>query len=206
MRVGLLGGSFDPIHRGHVAAALAARRELGLERVLFLPTAMPPHKLTRRFAPEHARYAMAEMTLLEEPTLRVSTLELTPGQPAYTIETLERLRAESPYDDYVLLIGSDSLAAFDGWRRWQEILATTEIGVFARPGFGWNEIEPGFAPELGEAVGRARMTWLDSTTHPASSSEIRRCLAAGEPVPDGWLHSRVLAFAAKYELYRDRNR
>jgi nicotinate-nucleotide adenylyltransferase len=145
---------------------------------------------------------MVEMTLLEEPALRVSTLELTPGKPAFTIETLERLRSEAPYDDHVLLIGSDSLAAFDTWHRWQEILATTELGVFARPGFGWQEIRPGFAPELDEAVGRARFTWLESTTHPASSSEIRRCLAAGEPVPEGWLHPRVLAFATKYELYR----
>ena len=202
MRVGLFGGSFDPIHRGHVAAALVAKRELALQRVVFLPTAMPPHKLLRRFAPPLARYAMVEIALLEERDLRVSGVELTPGHPAFAIETLEKFRTKAPGDEHVLLVGADSLAAFDTWRRWEEILATTEIGVFARPGFGWEEIAPAFAPPLAEAVGRARLTWLDSTTHPAAASEIRRLLAAGESLPDGWLDSRVLAFAKKYDLYQ----
>jgi len=206
VRVGLFGGSFDPIHLGHLAASRAARRELALDRVLFLPTAQPPHKPGRSFAPDLARYAMVELALLDEPELRVSTVELTPGQPAYAIETLERFRAEAPGDELVLLVGADSLASFDGWRRWREILGGAELGVFARPGYDWSAIAPTLAPELADAIAEAvagtRLTWIDSTAHPASASEIRRRLATGEPVPDGWLDPRVLAFATKYHLYR----
>lgn len=206
MRVGLFGGSFDPIHLGHVAAARAARHELALDRVLFLPTARPPHKPDRGFAPDLARYAMVELALLDEPELEVSTVELTPGRPAYAIETLERFRTEAPDDLHLLLIGADSLATLDGWRRWQEILATAELGVFARPGYDWAAIAPTLAPPLARAIVEAtsgsRLRWIESTAHPASASEIRRALAAGEAPPDGWLDARVLAFASKYHLYR----
>lgn len=210
MRVGLFGGSFDPIHAGHLEAARAARRELALERVLFLPTAVPPHKPDRRFAPELRRYAMVELALADEPDFLVSTVELTPGRPAYAIETLERFRAETPRDEHVLLIGADSLATFDAWRRWRELLAGAEIGVFARPGFDWSVVETRLEPSLARAVAEAaapagdrpaRLRWL-ATAHPASASEIRRRLAACESLPEGWLDPRVLAFVTKYSLYR----
>jgi nicotinate-nucleotide adenylyltransferase len=209
MKIGLFGGSFDPIHRGHVAAARVARRELGLERVLFLPTARPPHKPERRFAPALLRYAMVELALVDEPDLLVSAVELTPGRPAYAIETLERFRAEAPGDEHVLLIGADSLATFDAWRRWRELLAAAELGVFARPGFDWSAREPRLDPELARAIaaatapaeGQARLRWLP-TAHPASASEIRRRLAKSESLPEGWLDSRVLTFVTKYTLYR----
>ena len=209
MRVGLFGGSFDPVHVGHVAAARLARRELGLDRVLLLPTAQPPHNPERRFAPDLLRYAMVELALVDEPDLVVSTVELTPGKPAYAIETLERFRAEAPDDEHVLLIGADSLATLDGWRRWRELLATAELGVFARPGFDWSALEPNLAPELARtitaasapAAGRSRLTWLP-TAHPASASEIRRRLAGCESLPEGWLDPRVLTFVTKYSLYR----
>ena len=206
MRVGLFGGSFDPIHLGHVAAARAAQAALALDRVLFLPTAQPPHKPERRFAPALARWTMVELAILDEPAFFASDVELTPGRPAYAIETLERFRAAAPGDQHFLLIGADSLATFDGWKRWRELLAAAEIGVFARPGYAWSEVEPGLDPELGTAIasafGEARLTWIDRVSHPASASEIRRRLAAREAVPEGWLDARVLAFTTKYDLYR----
>jgi nicotinate-nucleotide adenylyltransferase len=202
LRVGLLGGSFDPIHAGHRACALAALRALALDRVDFLPTAVPPHKPERRFAPALARYAMTELALLDDPRLRVATDELTPGVPAYAIDTVERRRAQFPREEVVLLIGADSLAAFDGWRGWRDLLTTVEIGVFTRPGFAWSEVEPQLPAELAAAVRAARVRWIDAVRHPASASEIRRRLAADEPIPDGWLDPRVLAFVEKYSLYR----
>ena len=81
MKLGLFGGSFDPIHRGHIEPVQAARKALGLERVIYLPTAVPPHKPGRILAPAHARYAMVEMALLEEEGLYASTFELTLGRP-----------------------------------------------------------------------------------------------------------------------------
>src|SRR5947208_4241718 len=96
MKVGLFGGSFDPIHRGHIEPVRKARRALGLDRVIYLPTARPPHKPGGALAPAPARYAMVELALLFEDGLCASAYELTADRPAYTIETLEHFRAELP--------------------------------------------------------------------------------------------------------------
>ncbi|KAB2966163.1 MAG: nicotinate (nicotinamide) nucleotide adenylyltransferase [Thermoanaerobaculia bacterium] len=202
VRVGLFGGSFDPVHRGHVETALAARRDLGLERVLFVPTAQPPHKPERRFAPALARYAMVELALLDLPELEVWDVELAPGRPAYTIETLERFAAERPRDEPVLVLGSDALAALDTWRRWSEILELARLAVVERPGAARAAVLAGIGAGLAGRLASARVEWVTSAPHPASASEIRRRLGAGEPVPEGWLDPRVLKFVHKYRLYR----
>jgi len=200
--LGLLGGSFDPVHRGHVELALAVHAALGLERVVFLPTAVPPHKPGRTFAPPLSRYAMVELALLDHPELVVSDLELTVGRPAYTIDTLEHLAAERPGRDLVLLLGSDSLAALDTWRRWPELLERARLAVVERPGAARAKVVADLAPELAERLAAARIDWIEHRPHPASASEIRRRLAAGEAIPEGWLEPRVLTFVRKYGLYR----
>ena len=96
MKLGLFGGSFDPIHRGHIDPVREAKRTLGLDRVLYLPTARPPHKPGRVLTPAYARYAMVEMALLGEDGLYASTHELTPDRPAYTVETLEHFHRTLP--------------------------------------------------------------------------------------------------------------
>jgi nicotinate-nucleotide adenylyltransferase len=202
VRIGVLGGTFDPVHRGHVALARAARSELGLARVLFLPTARPPHKAGHELAPALARYAMVELALLDEPDLWVSPLELDERRTAYAVDSLDRLRREAPDDDYVLLVGADSLEVFDTWRRWRDLVTGFEIGVLPRAGFERSDVLARMAPELRHAVREARLTWVRRATHPASATEIRRLLRAGEAAPEGWLDERVLSFLAKYRLYR----
>jgi len=201
VRVGLFGGSFDPIHAGHVAVARAATSALALDRVLFLPTARPPHKRERRFAPPLARFAMAELALLDEPDFWVSSLELE-ERPVYTVETLAAFASQAPESERVLLVGADSLAGFESWRSWREILAGAELGVVTRPGSERDAVEARMSAELHEAVSAARLTWIEGVAHPASASEIRRRLATGEALPEGWLDPRVLSFVAKYRLYR----
>jgi nicotinate-nucleotide adenylyltransferase len=202
MRIGLLGGSFDPVHAGHVEPALAARAQLGLERVVFLPTAVPPHKPGRRFAPALARYAMVELALLDHAELVVSDRELTRAEPAYTVDTLVELRQAEPAAELVLLLGADSLAQLHTWRRWEEILSLATVAVLPRAGADRASLTAGAPPALTGALAQARVEWVAHPPHPASATEIRRRLAAGEPVPDGWLARRVLAFIAKYGLYR----
>lgn len=202
MRIGLLGGSFDPIHRGHWALAKSALAELALDRVLFLPTARPPHKPDRRFAPALARYAMAEIALLDEPDLMVSPLEMDETRSVYAIETIERLHRDESGDQHVLLIGADSLAELDTWREWRAILDRCAVGVLPRRGFEWPSVEPTLAAPLRLALAAATVDWIRGGEHPASSTEIRRRLRVGEPIPDGWLDPRVLSFVEKYRLYR----
>lgn len=203
MKVGVFGGSFDPIHRGHVEPVAAARRALGLDRVLFVPTARPPHKPERRLAPALARYAMAELALLDFPELEVSPIELRDERPAYTIETLERLRVERPGDEIWLLVGADSFHELHTWRRFRDLLAGFPVGVLARPGVG--TMAPpasALAPELAAALDGARVEWVGNPPLPISASEIRSLLARGEEPPAGWLDPRVLKFLFKYRLYR----
>jgi len=202
VKLGLFGGSFDPFHAGHLAVARAARRELGLDQVVVLPTGRPPHKPDHRLAPGLARYAMVELALLDEPDLIVSEFELRADAPSYTIDTLEHFAAGRPEAGLHLLVGSDSLAALHTWRRWEEILERATVAVVARPGAIRPQVLAGLPPALAGRLETARLEWVECALHPASGTEIRRRLRSGEELPDGWLDPRVLTFIRKYRLYR----
>jgi len=202
MRVGLLGGSFDPIHQGHVEPVREAQRRLRLDRIVYLPTATPPHKRERSFAPALARYAMVELALLDHPDLQVSDHELTLGRLAYTVETLAHFHAAEPESELFLILGADSFLELESWVRWREILAAAELAVLARPGFRIAAVLPGLAPELTVAAAGGRVHFVENAPLAVSSTEVRRLLAAGEAVPDGWLAPRVVRYLAKYRLYQ----
>jgi nicotinate-nucleotide adenylyltransferase len=198
MRLGLFGGSFDPIHRGHVEPVLAARRELTLERVVYLPTAQPPHKSGRRFAPAAARFAMVELALIDEPHATVCDFELTPGVPAYTIDTIEHFARLFPRADLVLLLGEDSLAALPGWRRWRDIVERVEIGVLARRALDTEAALAALPGELRQARAAGRLRFVANDPIDVSSSELRRVLAAGGEPPAGAVPELVLKYLRKY--------
>ena len=202
LRVGLLGGSFDPVHSGHVAFAQAARAALALDRVLFLPTAQPPHKPGRKFAPPLHRYVMVELALLGEEGLFASPVEWTPGRTAYTVETVERLAAEHPSWRLVLLIGADSFGDLPTWRRWTDLVAQVEIAVAVRPGWDLQSLRSAAPDELRTAVDVGRDHFLANSPVGLSSTELRSALERGEPLPPGSLPPRVLDYACKYNLYR----
>ena len=200
MRVGLFGGSFDPIHLGHVAPVRAARAALGLDRVFFLPTAHPPHKPGRHFAPALARFAMVELALLGEEGMFVSTHELGP-EPAYTVETLEHFHAELPAVDLHLILGSDSLAQLPNWRRWRELPQLARLVVLTRPG-SEAALRPESLPaELRAAFDDGRLVAVEHEPVAVSATELRAILARGEEPPAGSLHPLVLDYARKYRLY-----
>ena len=205
MRLGLFGGSFDPPHRGHVLPVQAAREKLGLDRVLYLPTARPPHKTDRRQAPAWSRFAMIELALLGEAGLFVSPFELTPGRVAYTVETLEHFRSELPDAELHLLIGGDSFLALDRWVRWREIVALARIVVLARPGFSVSDPPDGTHPEVLELLARGRAVLIEDEHVDLSSSELRRTLAEGHSPAPGQVVPGVLDYVRKYGLYSGPN-
>lgn len=170
MKVGLFGGSFDPIHCGHLEPVKEARRLLGLERVIYLPTAIPPHKPGRRLAPPLARYAMVEMAILAEEGLFASPYELTLDRPAYTAETLEHFQRELPAAELHLLIGSDSFFELPHWVRWRDIAAAARLVVLARPGWdlaGLAEIsESSESSEISESSGSSESSESSETAEP----------------------------------------
>jgi nicotinate-nucleotide adenylyltransferase len=199
-RVGLFGGSFDPIHYGHIRPIQEARRALGLERVLYLPTAIPPHKPKRQFAPPHARYAMVELALLPEPGLYASPHELTPERPAYTVETLEHFREVYPEAELVLLLGLDSFLDLPTWRRFADLPRLARLAVLARP--GWELATTSLPPELARQLEGGRIDLLAQPPVAVSSTELRALFARGERPAPGLMPEAVVHYAQKYDLYR----
>jgi nicotinate-nucleotide adenylyltransferase len=205
VRIGLFGGSFDPIHRGHIDPVQEARQILGLQQVIFLPTAQPPHKAGRLLAPALARYAMVELALLREEGLVASSQELTIGSPAYTAETLAHFRRQLPDAELFLLIGSDSFVDLPHWVRWRDIVDLARLVVLRRPGWAPESALSGDSPgsaELAALVRDGRVEVPPLTPCSISSTRLRRMLAEGERPPDGWLPDLVVEFIDKYHLYR----
>lgn len=202
MKLGLFGGSFDPIHKGHVQPVLDARDRLGLDRVIYLPTARPPHKPGRQFAPSHARFSMVELALLDEPDLRVSPLELTPGRTAFTIDTLEHFRAERPDASLFLIIGGDSFAALESWKRWRGIPEIAQLVVLVRPGWEIERTREGLSRDLVDLAESDRAHFVANAAVDISSTELRTRIASGAAIPEEMLSERVLQYVRKYSLYK----
>ncbi len=200
MKIGLFGGSFDPIHAGHVETVRAARQTLGLERVIYLPTAQPPHKPGRQLAPALTRYAMVELALLSEEGLFASPFELTFGRPAYTIDSLEHFRRTYPEAELHLLIGGDSFLELEAWWRWREIAEAARLVVLARPG---SELgAEALSPALAELLRSGRAQILAERTIDLSSTDLRDRLGRGEDPQLSALPPLVLDYIHKYRLYR----
>ena len=192
MRVGLLGGTFDPIHLGHLRAAETAREGLGLDLVAFVPAAVPPHR-RGPMAPPRDRYAMAELASSSHPAFEAWDLELRREGPSYTVDTLETLRAERPGDDLVLVVGSDTWPEMTGWREPERLFALAEVAVLDRPG----QPAPEVAPPFRSSRGASR---VEGPTLPISATMIRERLKAGESVRY-LVPGEVLGFIAERELY-----
>ncbi|MCK6375109.1 MAG: nicotinate-nucleotide adenylyltransferase [Zoogloea sp.] len=133
--LGLFGGTFDPIHLGHLRLAETAREALGLERVRLIPAGQPPHRATPG-ASGADRLAMARLATADNPAFEVDAAEVTAAQASFTILTLERLRAElGPARPLVLLLGVDAFLGLPTWRRWTELLDFAHLAVANRPGY-----------------------------------------------------------------------
>jgi nicotinate-nucleotide adenylyltransferase len=192
VKLGIFGGTFDPVHRGHIAVAAAAAERFGLGRVLLIPSGSPPHKLTPAGAPYEDRYRMVELACADEARLEPSRLEAPDGdpEPDYSIDTIERVRAGlAPGDELFFILGADAFAEITLWRRWQEVMRLVEFIVVSRPG-----------ADTGQAPAEARVHWLDDVHVPASSTEIREQLRNGEGVGDR-LPPAVLNYVREHGLY-----
>jgi nicotinate-nucleotide adenylyltransferase len=184
--IGILGGSFDPVHNAHLAIARAALAGLGLAKVLWIPGGTPPHREAPLASAAH-RAAMVALAIRGEPRFELDLREIRKAAPGYTVETLEDLRAElGTGADLVLLIGADQYARIETWHRWQELFSLARLAVFARPG----ETLAG-----AQCVTVVPMSPLD-----ISSTSIRARIAAGDP-PRGLLPDAVLDYIQTNRLY-----
>jgi nicotinate-nucleotide adenylyltransferase len=132
VRIGLYGGTFDPIHIGHLRAAETAREEMGLDLVAFLPSAVPPHRAAP-LTPADDRLAMARLATGPHPSFEAWDTELRRPGPSYTVQTVEALLAERPADAFVLVVGADTWPEMASWREPQRLLRLVEVAVVDRP-------------------------------------------------------------------------
>jgi nicotinate-nucleotide adenylyltransferase len=135
MRVGIFGGTFDPVHIGHLNVAEQCREQGALEQVWFVPAPQPPHKLDRVITPFGQRVEMLALAIAGHPAFRIDDLEKDRPGPSYTFETLEELHRRHPEHDFQLLVGSDCLPDLPKWRQPGRILELAKLLVVARPGW-----------------------------------------------------------------------
>lgn len=179
-RVGVLGGTFDPIHIGHLILGESARQELTLERVIFVPAGEPWRKSGRELAAAQHRLAMVRLAIAGNPHFQVSTVEVERPGPSYTADTLALLRDQlGPQAELLFIMGRDSLADLPHWREPQRIIALARLAVAERPGWPLPPDE-----ELERALPgiRARLTTFPMAAVDLSSSEIRRRCHEGRSI------------------------
>ena len=186
MRIGLYGGSFDPVHQGHLIAAECCREQARLDKVLFLPAAIPPHKQDRPLAEAAHRVEMLKLATGGHPAFAISTDEIDRGGVSYTVDTLARLQAAHPADELLLILGPDALADLPTWREPATILARAEIIAVEREGI--DDISAIVAaPKLAALLGpeRAQRVAENRVTCPAigiRASDLRAAIAAGRSI------------------------
>jgi nicotinate-nucleotide adenylyltransferase len=212
LRIGVYGGSFDPVHLGHILPVEGTRLALGLDRILYVPAYQPPHKPVSPSASAHHRFAMLALALEPHPDLLLSDFEVARGGTTYTIETLRHLRAQREDAEIFLVLGSDSLAEIETWRSFREILGEFRLAVVGREGFGREtlartlprEVAARFAPEGSAPAGAApeqTIFWGGNLPVTISSTWLRRAIPAGEDLSRS-LPASVAAYLRKHGLYR----
>lgn len=196
MRIGVLGGSFDPPHTGHLALAKAAREHLQLDEVLFLPANQNPLKTRRSYANAKQRLAMVQRLVQGQPGLAVSDMEITRGGVSYTVDTIGELLMVQPAD-YWFLMGADALKALPQWKSPARLLRLCRLGVAVRPPVTESDVLARVPPDFRAKVDVVKMTPLD-----VSSTEIRARLAKGQNVSP-WLAPEVLRYIGENGLYKE---
>lgn len=211
-RVGIFGGTFDPVHIGHLRSALEVTELMGLDELRLLPNARPPHRDTPQVDAQ-ARLAMVQSAVSGVECLRVDARELGRDKPSYTIDSLESIRAELGDDDQLFLVlGWDAFCGLPGWHRWEELLQHCHILVLQRPDA---DVEPpdelrnllaarsqSDPTAMSGPAGHISFVW--QTPLAVSATQIRQLLASGKSVrflvPDA-----VLAYIEAHDLYRGSN-
>jgi nicotinate-nucleotide adenylyltransferase len=195
-RIGVLGGTFDPVHYGHLHIARSLREALGLDRVIWVPAGRPPHKSGQIVSSDRDRLAMLHMALAGSSADEISTIDIDRTGPSYTADTLELLRAAVDPDQFVFLMGEDSLRDFPSWYAPERIVAAAELAVAARPGIE-ADVEA-VTRAVPSAVGRVHLIPTEELA--ISSSDIRRRVRDGQSI-QGLVPPAVANYIRDHHLY-----
>ena len=197
-RIALYGGTFDPVHSGHVEIARKVSELFEIEKVLFIPAQVAPHKIGKPVTEPIHRYAMLALATQNDPRLLISTFELDAPDRRYTVDTVEHFqRVLGESTELFFIMGADSWSEISTWREWERLLRIVNHIVVTRPGYEVDQTLPSRA---------ARVFFTDAVMKDVSATNIRRLVAAArfdelaELVPEP-----VAEYIRKYELYRDTN-
>lgn len=192
-RVGVMGGTFDPIHHGHLVAASETQSWFGLDEVIFVPTGQPWQKADRQVSAAEHRYLMTVIATAANPKFRVSRIDIDREGPTYTIDTLRELGEHLPDTDLFFITGADALTEIFTWRNAEELFTLAHFVGCTRPGY---EMDPAALT----GIPQDRVTLLEIPALAISSTACRERVGAGQPVwylvPDG-----VVQYLAKNDLY-----
>lgn len=192
-RVGVMGGTFDPVHHGHLVAASEVQASFDLDEVVFVPTGQPWQKSDRQVSPAEHRYLMTVIATASNPRFTVSRVDIDRDGPTYTIDTLRDLAAQQPGADLFFITGADALTEIFTWRDAADLFELAHFVGCTRPGYEMDA-------ESLRGIPADRVTILEIPALAISSTDCRRRTAAGQPVwylvPDG-----VVQYIAKHNLY-----
>ncbi|PYM61537.1 MAG: nicotinate (nicotinamide) nucleotide adenylyltransferase [Candidatus Rokuibacteriota bacterium] len=217
LRLGILGGTFNPIHVGHLVFAESFRERLALDRVLFVPAGMPPHKAARGLASAIDRYAMASLAVAGHPGFVASATEVARPGPSYSVDTVERLAGDWPGARLFFLMGSDTFLDLPTWRTPERLGTFATLAVGLRAGSPFDPDAPAaravlarlggdtwrrLPPAVPEALAPGDVALVETRSLPVSAREVRRALAAGESVRYR-VPPPVAEYIAAHQLYRE---
>lgn len=212
-RIGVLGGTFDPVHLGHLAAARSADQSLGFDRLLFIPSHAPPHRPDSPRASGYHRLQMTALAVAGVAGWEASDLELARGGASFTFDTLTTLRQREPASQFFFITGADAFAEIASWRRYPELLELAHFVVIARAGTSFDRIRTRLpqlssrmvacdvaSPAACRAANFPSIFLVNADTPDVSSTEVRRRAAAGEPLT-GLVPDAVARYITEHRLY-----
>jgi nicotinate-nucleotide adenylyltransferase len=216
-RIGLYGGTFDPVHQGHLDVAQRVARLFEIDEILFVPAQQAPHKLGRPVTAAIHRYAMLVLATAGDAQLRISSFELDAPDRRYTVDTLKYFQQTLVDDDLFFIMGADSWADIETWRNWQELLTMTNHIVVTRPGYAVDIENSPFASNIVDVRGKSEVAELahaqtrrifisDVVMDDIAATDIRDLCRAGKFAElRGIVPGAVIEYLKKYQIYRNSN-
>ncbi len=202
-KVAVFGGTFNPIHLGHLHLCAECQREYQFQKIILMPDHLPPHKQTQQLATAGQRLAMCRLAAEEYPFLEVSDLELQLKGISYTVQTLRELTKSAPEVEWHWIIGSDMLYTFHQWYQYEEILSLAKVIAGAREQEEYDKMTA-YRERLGPLKERVEIIHL--AAKPLSSTQVRKALEDGEADVRGYLPAQVFDYIQKHGLYQGKGK